>query len=205
MSQDPTSVPPPANAGNPYAAPMPQNELSDAGGDVERIRKENLKHEASIQGMGTLYVLGGIFSVLASILYLALGIGALAGAAGTPEGIIGGAILLVIGLVVGALGAAQFWTGLGLRKIKPAARIPGIIFACIGLLGFPIGTLISGYFLYLLVSQKGTFIFTPEYASVMQQTPHIKYRTSIIVWIFLGLLLFLIAVGIISLVVSGIR
>ena len=39
-------------------------------------------------------------------------------------------------------------------------------------------------------------VFSDEYRAVIEQTPHIKYRTSIIVWIVLGLLLLLIAIGI---------
>jgi hypothetical protein len=34
-------------------------------------------------------------------------------------------------------------------------------------------------------------VFSDEYKRVIAETPHIKYRTSIVVWIFLGLLLLL--------------
>jgi hypothetical protein len=78
----------------------------------------------------------------------------------------------------------------------------GIVLSCFGLLGFPIGTLISAYFLYLLSSQKGVYIFSPEYARVIAATPHIKYKTSIIGWILLGILVFFIGLGIIGLMVS---
>ena len=45
--------------------------------------------------------------------------------------------------------------------------------------GFPIGTLINGYVLYLLLSQKGRTIFTDAYRRVVTETPHVKYRTPI--------------------------
>ena len=80
--------------------------------------------------------------------------------------------------------------------MKKWARIPTGILSGIGLLAFPIGTLINAYVLYLIFSAKGKMVFSDEYRAVIEQTPHIKYRTSIIVWIVLGLLLLLIAFGI---------
>ena len=74
-----------------------------------------------------------------------------------------------------------------------------IVLSAIGLLGFPIGTLISAYFLYLLVSEKGKVVFSDEYKEVIRKTPHIRYKTSIVVWIFLGLLLLLIGLGLVGL------
>jgi hypothetical protein len=55
--------------------------------------------------------------------------------------------------------------------------------------------LINGYILYLVFSQKGKTVFSDEYQAVIQQTPHIKYRTSIIIWILLGLVALLLAIG----------
>jgi hypothetical protein len=77
------------------------------------------------------------------------------------------------------------------------------VFGAIGLLGFPVGTLIAGYLLYLLWSEKGNVVFSPRYQRVMQATPHIKYKTSIIVWIFLGLLGLVVLVGIIAMVTAS--
>ena len=62
-----------------------------------------------------------------------------------------------------------------------------------GLLGFPIGTLINAYILYLFLSKKGRTIYSPEYQEVIAATPHVKYRTSIVVWILLALVVVLIA------------
>src|SRR5690606_39569288 len=76
-----------------------------------------------------------------------------------------------------------------LRALKPWARIAGIVMAILGLFGFPIGTLINGYILYLLLSQKGRRIFQPDYAHIVAATPEVKCRTSIVVWIILGIFL----------------
>jgi hypothetical protein len=68
----------------------------------------------------------------------------------------------------------------------------------LGLLGFPIGTAINAYILYLFLSKKGRTIFAPEYQAVIAATPEVKYRTSILVWIFLALLVALLAFGLLG-------
>jgi hypothetical protein len=100
------------------------------------------------------------------------------------------------------LSAVQLWTANGLRRLQHWARIPSGILSGFGLLGFPIGTLINGYILYLLFSEKGKMVFSPAYQEVIRQTPQIKYKTSIVVWIFLGLILLLLGVGVVASVVS---
>ena len=89
--------------------------------------------------------------------------------------------------------------------MKKSARVPTGILSGIGLLGFPLGTIINGYILYLVFSQKGTTVFSDEYHAVIAQTPHIKYRTSIVVWILVGLVLLLIAIGIVAAVIGARR
>jgi len=76
----------------------------------------------------------------------------------------------------------------GVRKLLPWARTTASVLAGIGLLGFPLGTLINAYILYLLLSKKGKRIFEADYKAIIDATPHVKYRTSIVVWIVLGIL-----------------
>jgi hypothetical protein len=75
---------------------------------------------------------------------------------------------------------------------KAWARIPSAILSGLGLISFPLGTLINGYILYLLFSKKDSTIFSDDYKQVIQETPHNKYQTSLLVWIFLGLLALLV-------------
>lgn len=96
-----------------------------------------------------------------------------------------------------ALGILLIATGRGVRRLQPWARTVAIVLSCIGLLGVPLGTLIHGYFLYLLLSAKGKRIFEPDYAAIFAATPHVKYRTSIVVWILLGILLLAVAAAIV--------
>ena len=46
-------------------------------------------------------------------------------------------------------------------------------------------------------------VFSGEYKTIIQQTPHLKSKTSIIVWALLGILLVLLLVGLASLAFIG--
>jgi hypothetical protein len=155
--------------------------------NAEQTRNTYLKHEASVKSIGLLYYIGGTILSLAGIFMV---IGLMAGP-GKPENI-------VIALVCLVLAAIQISLGVGLRRLKAWVRIPTGILAAIGLLGFPLGTLINGYILYLICSEKGTMVFSPAYREVIALTPHIRYKTSIVVWVLLGLVLLLIAIGVVA-------
>lgn len=156
---------------------------------AEEIRNAHIKHEASVKSVGFLYLLGGTAVVLIGgggmIVPLA------AGGGGAPDAILA---LGVSGLLL-LVGVVQLAAGLALRRLKPWSRIAGCVISGIGLLGFPFGTLINGYILYLLLSAKGRMVFSEEYRQIIAQTPHIKYRTSIIVWILLGILLLFLGIA----------
>lgn len=167
---------------NPYAAPTVADPVA-AGTSAEAVRREHLSHEASVKGIGFLFLLGGVL--------MGLGVGSVVFAnfqtrspGGTPE--------ILIALLLLVLTVLQCWVGFGIRRLRPWARIPGVVFSVLGLLAFPLGTIFSAYFLYLLLSRKGRMVFSAEYAEIMAATPHLKYRTSIWVWVLLiAFLLFL--------------
>jgi hypothetical protein len=199
MSNSPWSDFPDSGAAsqNPYApTEFTTNLPMGSASDVE-TRNKYLSHEASIQGIGALYLLGSIFLLIGGV-FLVIG-GLASTAAGDPDALLG----LIIGLVYLPLGILQFWVGRGLRAINPKVRTAAIVLSVIGLLGFPIGTIISAYFLYLLASKKGEFVFSAEYARVRAATPDIKYRTSWIVWGFLIALVLLIVTGIVVAVLGA--
>jgi hypothetical protein len=161
---------------NPYAPP--QAEVADIAGaipEAEMVRREHIKHEASIRSVGVLYYIGGALMAVAAIFFV-VGINQITLGWGLASIY---AILALFSIAVGHQ----------LRALKPWARIASIVLSVIGLLGFPIGTLINGYILYLLLSQKGQRIFQSDYADIVAATPYVKYRTSIVVWIVLGVLL----------------
>ena len=179
----------PDSTENPYsAAPIVDAaHVPNAPSNVEAVRNFHLSHEASVKSIGVLYLLGAIFVVPLGLYFLVLPF--LGGAGWQGEA----AILVGLGLFYLSLGLVQGFTAVGLRRLRPWARIPAVVLSTIGLIGFPIGTLVSAYFLYLLLSQKGKTVFSDEYQAVIAQTPHIRYKTSIFVWILLGLLLIVLA------------
>ena len=173
---------------NPYAAPTARLEDVGPNPEAEAIRGAHIGHEASIKAVGILYYLGGT----------AVTIGAIATVASAPD-----SKGLAVVALVGLLGVAQFFAGWGVRAFRPWGRIVGCVLSGIGLLGFPIGTLINAYILYLFLSKKGRTIFSPEYQEVIAATPHVKYKTSIVVWIFIALVLAFIVIAIGVAVIGG--
>jgi len=162
---------------NPYATPKALVEDVGSSPEAEAVRRANLSHEASVRSIGTLYylaALGATLAALSTVAQLLL----------QPRHT--GVVLMLGAMTV--LGIVFFLLGRGLRKLRPGVRVPTIALAGLGLLGFPVGTLVNGYILWLMLSKKGRFVFSPEYAEVVEATPHIKYRTSILVWIFLALI-----------------
>lgn len=176
---------------NPYAATatagMNFPGMAGMSTSDEAVRNQYLSHEASVQGMGALYLLGGIFLTIGGAIAMIVGLTRIGQE--LPEEV---AFMLGIAIVYLVMGIFQSWVGIGLRKLNPPARIGGIMLSCLGLLAIPIGTLISAYFLYLLGSGKGQFVFSPEYARVRAATPHIRYKTSIVTWVVLILFILLI-------------
>ena len=81
--------------------------------------------------------------------------------------------------------------------LAPWGRIIGAVLSGIGLLGFPIGTILNGYFLYLLLGEKGSTVFSERYKRVIADTPHVKYIpwASIVLLVILGLLIVVLAVA----------
>lgn len=187
---------PPVN--NPFAPPTSSSQMR-ASGEDETIRNHHLSHEASVKSIGFLYMLGGVLGIILGVTYIAMGV---AGNA-PPEFEQFKIFMIGLGVFCLILSALQIYGAISVRKLQGAGRIIVTVFSAFGLLGIPIGTLISGYILYLLWSQKGNFIFTPEYQRIIQATPHIKYKTSIVIWILLGLVLLLIAIAIIAAVAGA--
>lgn len=166
------------DAANPYAAPAARVEDVGQNPEAEAIRRAHINHEASIKAVGFLYYLGGAVMTISGLVTLATD--------------------LITAVLLLALGAGTLFAGWGVRALRGWARVLGCVLSAIGLLGFPIGTLINGYILYLFLSKKGRTIFSPAYQDVISATPEVKYRTSIVVWIVLALLVALMVFGLLA-------
>jgi hypothetical protein len=186
---------PPSLPHNPFAPPDPGSwATAGISSDADAVRTLHLAHEGSVQSVGLLYVIGGTGGLLLGGILL-IGTRTDSGPDRMP--------MFVVGSLLIALSVLQLFTARGLRRLQPWARIPAGVISGIGLLAIPLGTIINGYILYLLFSSRGRLVFSDHYKTIMQQTPHIRHRTSIVVWILLILLLSLFVIGATAALLSG--
>jgi hypothetical protein len=170
---------------NPYAAPRTQNLLPPAPSQVEATRAAHIETEATIKAVAGLILLFAALMLLVG----SLSFNEKPGCATSP--FMTGPVLVVLSLVLGAV-------GVGMRRLRSWARIPGALVSSIGLLGFPIGTLISGYALVKLLGRQGRLVMSEEYREIIVATPHVKRKTSVVLKVLLFVLLAIIAIGIIA-------
>lgn len=181
--------------------------------DAEEIRRAYLKHEASVKSVGALAVLGGLGVLAMAVFTLLMVTGALHGPRGermiapaNPDARLGFYVGLGIAVALYFAAAVLFVAaGIGLHMLRSWARWTALALDILvlgflllvalvsaaggnaggGLFFLAIFAAIAGYVVYLLASAKTGEICTPEYREVIRLTPHIKYRTSIIVFILL--------------------
>lgn len=165
---------------NPFASPQvasdPVGLSGQGGGDLsaaEDIRKAHLGREGTIKLIGVLYYLSagflGFSTVNSGVLF----------ALSAREGFLPNQHMLLNPVLLAALGGFFLWLGWGLRRLRSGPRVVAIVISVIGLIGFPVGTTVSAFVLYLLCSKKGGKVFSPEYLEVIRQTPRVKCKTPI--------------------------
>lgn len=200
---------------NPYAPPQapigqPPELVGDDLAQAEAMRRMYISHEASVKSIGSLHFLAACVTSLL-LVWLAWLVSQEGRLSARDRFGLGGGMLIYVALIAfnGAL-------GIGLTGLKTWARWVEVVLVGLSLLmmfagmglgfymmsrGGPMGgtmvgpTLVYGivalipvYVLYLLLSQKGAVVFSPEYRVVIERTPHIEKKTSSLV-LFLLLLL----------------
>jgi len=147
------------------------------------VRSAHIAHEATLRSAGLLYFVAAIFLVLLAAITLYRG---------TPAETTTTLSDPAAAALALAIAAALAVAGYGLREIKPWARVPVMSISTLGLFYFPVGTMICGYILYMVLNQKGQVIFSQEYQGIIEATPQIGYRTPLIAWVLLGLILLIL-------------
>jgi hypothetical protein len=215
--------------GNPYAppaAPLVGAEPPDTGDELaqaDSIRRTYLSHEASVKSVGSLHYLCAIFTALGIVFSIAVTASVL------DKTVV--PVLVGLALFYAVMTGLHVALGIGLRRLQTWARWTEValisisfVFLLFGVLsiillaageetgpliplagGYGFGGLILAYILYLLVSPKGSKVFSAEYRTIIERTPHIKYRTSLVAKVFLGLLVTLIMLGILAAIVGSRR
>ena len=161
------------------------NQESGERNAAERMRKEHINHEASVKAIGMLSITCGMVGIiLGSVLTLV--------SLNLPNSLQESwTILIAVGIFLAGL--LNIWVGKGHRRLKIWSRnLTAILwgfgtFAAPKDLAFVLLLLFLAYVLFLLYSPKGMTVFSSEYQRVINQTPHIKYRATITIWILIGL------------------
>lgn len=175
---------------NPYAPP--QADLSTpqlSTNEDESIRQAHIKTEATVKSVGTLYYLGCFVLVLTGASSLITGSGMV------PEAAAG--VNLFVSVVFVAIGLLQGFLAYGLRRLRSWSRWPTVVLSFIGLLAFPMGTLISALILSNTLGAKARMVFSEDYQRIIAATPQVKYKTSKVVVVLLVILV-IILIGVIA-------
>lgn len=189
---------------NPYASPK-QTKKGAGGGrkkgggnqEAENLRKQYLPHEQEIFSFGTLFVFQGVLGLILALgLLVTLITGNAVEAPSDMDPSAADAYVSFINFILYAMlgvylvaGIMSLLFGMGMRKLNLLGRIGGTILAVPGLFGFPLGTIIYGFLLYLLWGEKGKMVFSDKYKRAIHATPHIKAKTSLLIKILIGVLL----------------
>jgi hypothetical protein len=203
----PTLPPDPSPELNPYAPPeanlgempVPSADLAEA----EAIRRKHIAQETSIKSLGSLQLLGGSLLLLVLAGFLAATI--------VPGPGRSGLVMYGMAAYLALLAAISFALGFGLRNLRPWARWITAVLIMLSLLASIVSLAVEGvaggqaagigarfvgsaiipvYILHLLLSAKGSMVFSPEYQTIIARTPHVKMKTS---WLVKGCLIVLVA------------
>ncbi len=123
--------------------------------------------DTHVRVVGVLYLGLGVLGVLFAALML-IGFGGVAGiissTADSEDAAIAIPILSVVGtfaiIFIAAFSFPAVIAGIGLLYFKPWARILGIVLSAIALLGFPWGTILGVYGLWVLFSKQTEQLFS---------------------------------------------
>ena len=179
---------------NPYAS---SGRSGAKGGSAEarKMRERLVGHEEVVKSLGFLHLLGGGLMTLGCI--FALGMILFNPPQSPDEG--PAAPLMMLSIIMGLMliySIAGIFVGLGLFKLQNWAKVCSTILQIPNLLSIPIGTAISGYFLWVLHNEKGKEVFSEKYRRAVAATPGIKAgRRLMIIVGAVFVLVFLIAVG----------
>ncbi len=114
-----------------------------------------MQKPAGIWVVSILFWLGGVMGILGGLMVMKGGSFLMMPGIG-PRGGAFGATLGFLGFVVLIFAILELLVGYGIYALQSWARIVGIILSILGLLSFPIGTLISLVILYFLIVDKTT-------------------------------------------------
>jgi hypothetical protein len=114
------------------------------------------RHSSEATMRDHLKILGWVYAVTGGLMMLlAMVLGALFGVAGALEASAAlGLVGVVVAVFIGVLALPSLICGWGLLNYKPWARMLGIILSVLQIANFPVGTVIGGYGLWVLLNDE---------------------------------------------------
>ena len=220
---------------NPFAPPQTLIGDRSLSSDVEidteaeQIRRYHLSHEASIKSVGLLCYLAAMFGLLFTFGGVLSATGVIKGNPppnSSPEMY---QLTIWLGTAVWAMvTAVSISQGYGLRSLQAWARWITMVLSVLSLLFgllmglvllaflggnsamailivMMVGAAIVVYSFCLLVAPKSNMVFSGEYRQIIEKTPEIVCRSSLIVKILIGLVMALIVLGFTSMIADAFR
>lgn len=152
-----------------------------SGSDHEGTRNELGPHERNVRALSLWFWMLGIGSAVAAVSALTK----------VDRGLANGASLgfLQIVLLLIIPWSALFLVGAWhLPRFTKTGQVLGAVGSALGMVSFPLGTLIGVFALWVLLGKRGQAVFTQEYRAAIAATPQLKYGLSIGTKVALGLL-----------------
>ena len=162
--------------------------------DARKMRERLLTHEEVVKCLGFLHLLIGGLTILSCIFGVGLEMSK------TPEDPEEAAApFWLMAIVLGSMlifPIAGIFVGLALFKLKNWAKIAASILMFPFLFAIPVGTAMTGYFLWILHNEKGKEVFSEKYRRAVAATPDIKAgRRLMIIVGAVVVLVFLVSIG----------
>jgi hypothetical protein len=107
-----------------------------------------------VKTLGWIYILSGALSLGIALIAMVFifGAGLLSGDA--KAAMVTSTVALGVGICLAVLSLPSILTGRGLLQHRPWARVAGIVLGVLSLPGFPVGTLIGAYALWVLLNDQ---------------------------------------------------
>ena len=127
-----------------------------------------------VKVLGALEIAFGAIGLMGALLMVFVfgGAAGIVGASGDPQASIAVPIIGLTGMALVTflllMSLPSVITGIGLLRLRPWARIAGIVLSIIGLMMIPFGTIVGVYGLWVLFSKDTERLFTP---SALPQQP----------------------------------
>jgi hypothetical protein len=128
--------------------------------------------DTHVKVLGALNIAFGAFGLFGALVLIVVfgGTAGLVGASGEPDAAVAVPIIGIAGMAVVAfialLSLPGIVVGVGLLKLRPWARIGGIVLSLLSLMMIPFGTILGAYGLWVLFSKDTELLFATQTTAI---------------------------------------